>query len=146
MSLAHFESFGGSEREPRMFRYSVKADRALANAIAVAAREAGLSVESFVQAHFDRILDAPVRTDPVLPDAPALAASHGIPVMAARIYLLLASRAQGGIAARSLSQLAADMNSNMTMVARQIEALTAAGLVADEGITRGGRRYRVSSL
>lgn len=64
----------GPYRPEQIIRYAVRCDRERAQAIERAAHKAGVSVAGFVQAHFDRILDAadkPVAA-PAAPDTLAL--------------------------------------------------------------------------
>lgn len=82
MSLSWVVSSGESEPPPRLYRYSVRCDRARAYDIAAAAKRAGMSEEAFVQAHFDRILDPveePAPADPAPEGAEKKARTAGSP-------------------------------------------------------------------
>lgn len=63
----------GPERTvaPALYRFTVKCDRDRNAAIERAARKAGLSVNEFVQRHFDGILDVGSPAAPGAPAAPA---------------------------------------------------------------------------
>lgn len=80
-------------RSDQFYRFSVKCDRAMNARLQDAAREAGVSVTTLVQRHFETILDEPADDTGFSPDV--FARKHGISVQAARLWKALSSAADG---------------------------------------------------
>ncbi|OBQ72369.1 hypothetical protein A8145_06040 [Mesorhizobium loti] len=117
------------ERADSFYRFSVKCDRLTNLKIEAAARKAGMSVNSFVQRHFETILEAaPVAaTVPERFDAPAFAKRHGVTIQAANVWFSLSTHARNGLVQRSLKNLASDVGT--THVERLIEQLIGASTI-----------------
>jgi len=92
------------EAEPEIYRYSVRCGRSTAQAIAKAADRSGLTVNAFVQQHFEALFDQvtgrkKVASTDVAASAGekredlAMARRHGIAPGAVRIYRLIESLA-----------------------------------------------------
>lgn len=79
------------EFEERCFRFSVRCDRDFNQRIEKAARKAGLSVTTFVQRHFETILDEPA--DDAGFSLQVFARKHGISEQAARLWKAMHSMA-----------------------------------------------------
>ncbi|MCF6111973.1 hypothetical protein L2331_19050 [Mesorhizobium muleiense] len=118
-------------RADSFYRFSVKCDRLTNIKITAAARKAGMTVNSFVQRHFEAILDepaaapAPVQSEKF--DAPSFAKRHGVPIMAANLWLSLSMHARNGLVQRAQKQLAADVGTDLAFPL--IKRLVAAGLI-----------------
>jgi hypothetical protein len=97
---------GEQERADSYYRYSVNCDRTRNNLIAAAARKAGMSATSFVQAHFDAIFDGS-------PDergfvAEAFARKHDISAQAARLWRAMRGKAdEHGVVSGAAREFAA---------------------------------------
>lgn len=131
-------------REPTHFRFSVKCDRVKNAAIERAARAAGMSVNAFVQAHFDRILDIPTKTAGAAFDAPAFAQRHGVSLSAAALWGLMKAECNAdGLVSRSYVALARTVNQSPSTVQNQMEMLIEAGLVS---LVRRGQSLVAPSL
>ncbi|OBQ68386.1 hypothetical protein EFV37_25190 [Mesorhizobium loti] len=118
------------ERADSFYRFSVKCDRLTNLKIASAARKAGMSVNSFVQRHFETILDvapASLAAQPTRFDAPSFARRHNVTIQAANLWLSLSTHARNGLVQRSLKDLAADVG--VPRVELLIERLVAAGTI-----------------
>lgn len=72
------------ERADQFYRFSVKCDRAMNARLEAAARAAGVSVTTFVQRHFETILDEPADAAGFSPDV--FARKHGVSSQAARMW------------------------------------------------------------
>lgn len=82
--MNHGGRFDTPEFDERCFRYSVRCDREKSKRIEAAARKAGVSANTFVQQHFDAILDEPA--DETGFAAGPFARDHGISEAAARMW------------------------------------------------------------
>jgi len=71
-------------RVDQFYRFSVKCDRVTNARIEKAARAAGISPTTFVQRHFETILDEPADSSGFSPDA--FAREHNISPQAARVW------------------------------------------------------------
>jgi len=118
-----------NERTESFYRFSVKCDRLTNLKIEAAARKAGLSINSFVQRHFETILDAPLAADvgKALFHAPTFAKRHGVSIQAANLWFSLSSHARNGLVQRSLKDLATDVG--VSRVEKLIERLIGAGTI-----------------
>lgn len=105
----------------QFYRYSVKCDRAFAARLEEAARRAGVSVNAFVQLHFERILEEPARSDlpaarPLpLAELQALARRNRISLSAAKLFVWMrgAADANGQLrVAHAEAVRLADISSN----------------------------------
>lgn len=120
-------------REEAVYRYSVKADRITKGRIERAARTAGLSVEAFVQRHFDTILD-----QPAAPPAPfdmrsfvpaVFADRHGLAMFDAHVWARLRLHADtSGISRRRIGDIAAELDAADRSVRLALNRLERAGL------------------
>ncbi|UCI23708.1 hypothetical protein [Mesorhizobium sp. B2-8-5] len=79
------------ERADQFYRFSVKCGRAMNARLEAAARAAGVSVTTFVQRHFETILDEPADDAGFSPDV--FARKHGISVQAARMWSVMRKQA-----------------------------------------------------
>lgn len=136
-----------TERPPSFFRYTVRADRARAKAIEAAAAKAGLSVETFVQRHFDRILDAPTGPAKKKPfDADRFVKKHGVRRIEALIYGELLKRADpdDGVSRASAADIAFALDLRLETVREALRALCDLDLAANHGSTgRHGNVYQL---
>ncbi|WP_353641349.1 hypothetical protein [Mesorhizobium sp. WSM2239] len=132
---------GSHERPETFLRYSVKCDRVMASRIETAAKKAGLSVNAFVQQHFDAILD-PKASPQGQGEGGAVAFSskafnplefsrrYRVSVPAARVWAALAGHVDAdGLARVSLLQLGRDAGVDGSYPQRLIAALVEAGRV-----------------
>lgn len=128
------------ERDEQYYRYSVKCDRATSQRIERAAREAGKSVTAFVQAHFDRILDAKPAADAARPfDAENFARENRVPLTAALMWHVLRQRAAGdGRVSLSQRQMAEAIGCDVSTPHRLTGALVEAGRLQILERSRGG--------
>ncbi|EHK56836.1 hypothetical protein [Allomesorhizobium alhagi] len=155
--LGHIAS-SRAERQETFFRYSVKCDRLTATRIEIAARKAGLTVNAFVQQHFDTILDAKSaalrqaqvkdapRFDRKRFDAIGFARRHKVSIPAARVWAALAGRVDAeGRGRATLLQLARDADVDGTYPGLLLKALAEAGMVEVIEPSRSGRPglYRI---
>lgn len=98
-------------REEAWYRYSVRCDRGRNAAITKAAAKAGLTVNAFVQRHFDRILEADLAepakaSDISQPELQGFAQRHGVTVGHARVWFLLKGlRGCDGVARMSIPEI-----------------------------------------
>jgi hypothetical protein len=137
------------EFEEKCFRFTVRCDRDMNRRIELAARKAGLSVTSFVQKHFETILEAPKaanRADDF--DARTFAVENGISVTGARLWHALRQAAdKHGIATLKLVDMSRALGDNLcdNYAAKPRDDLIAAGLLEEVGPSRGrdGKSYRV---
>ena len=129
------------ERGDRLYRFSVKCDRAMNARIEGAARQAGLTTTAFVQKHFETILDRAAGGRPALENfnARSFAERHGIPGMAARVWHWMATHADADSRAQgSTLTIAAAVGCDRSHVSISRDALVEAGLITLED--RGGGR------
>lgn len=122
---------GDTWREPQCWRFTVRCDRATNAAIERAARAEGISVSAFVQAHFDRILDAPAvkAAEPAF-DALSFARRHALAPSAAALWGLMKAGCNGeGLFSASYSSLGRAMGMTPNAIQHQVSRLIAAGLV-----------------
>lgn len=93
------------ERADSFYRFSVKCDRETNLRIEDAARKAGMTVNGFVQRHFETILDEPADDTGFSPDA--FAREHGISGQAARMWNAMRRRADAvGVVSGSVREFA----------------------------------------
>lgn len=131
-------------REPQCWRFTVRCDRATNAAIERAARAAGMSVNAFVQAHFDRILDTPAQPGGAAFDATTFAQRHGVSLSAAALWGLMKAECNAeGLVSRSYVALARTANQSPSTVQNQMEMLIEAGLVS---LVRRGQSLVAPSL
>lgn len=88
-------AYGDPERDEKHYRYSVKCDRAFSYKLEAAARAAGVSVTTFVQDHFDRILEWSSAGPPEAFEVGAFARKHAVSRDAARVWKVMRDRADG---------------------------------------------------
>lgn len=136
------------ERPDNFFRFSVKCDRLTNIKIAAAAGKAGMTVNSFVQRHFDRILEAPVAPVEAVPptfDAAAFSIRHNVTIQAANLWFVLATHARDGVVQRTLRDLAVDLG--VHRAEPLVEQLIATGMLVVVRTASGARPalYRVIS-
>jgi hypothetical protein len=137
-----------------VYRYSVKCNRTRSQEIQIAARAAGLSVEAFVQRHFDGILDAAPTEKPSFDaasfDLIGFSRRHNLTLSAARIWLALRSRCDGARrASMSREDLCAAAGIGKNHVTRALDALEAERLIEQPDYahgTPGGATYLVRGL
>lgn len=133
--------------DERHYRYSVKCDREMAQAIGRAAAAAGLSATAFVQRHFETILGQrrPDRRDGPF-DAAGFAARHGLPVGAARIWHAMRREAdRDGMVQIMIDDLADLAGTSPHWVRKWREQLVKAGLahIASHRGRGGAPVYRI---
>jgi len=78
-------------RADQFYRFSVRCDRATNARLVAAARAAGVSVTTFVQRHFEMILDEPADDTGFSPDV--FAREHGCSPQAARLWKVMGAHA-----------------------------------------------------
>lgn len=107
------------------YRFSVRCDRERNAAIERAAKAAGLSATTFVQQHFDTILDAGIASNNGAP-------SIGGQILTAgqrRLHAVLIARSDAdGLVVFKPVSIAAELGSTPNSVRQQIKALNKAGL------------------
>lgn len=131
MSLALFNPGNDCEREAAFFRFTVRCDRDLNTRIERAAKKAGVSPTTFVQRHFDRILERDRKTfDATNFDILGFSKRHHVGVGAARLYALLRSEADAqGSFKKSLLQIADHFQMSTSLAGQYRTALVEIGLV-----------------
>jgi len=136
------------DRTPDLYRFTVRCDRAMNRRIEIAARKAGVSPTSFVQAHFERILDAavPAATDVSAIDPVAFARRNGITLLAARLWVALRARADESgritVSRRTMAEWSGSAPTDGAGSARR--QLLKSGLLVEEGLAGvNGTTYRV---
>jgi DNA-binding MarR family transcriptional regulator len=126
-----------------IYRYSVRCDRDRFHALGRAAKTAGVSVEAFVQAHFETILDAqplPSATAPDGSDDRIIAGQLDISVGQWRVARALADRANAeGVAAVSYKEIAASTGLGEGSIPQFILRLQDRNLIERTGRPRSGR-------
>ncbi|TIX23879.1 hypothetical protein [Mesorhizobium sp.] len=93
------------ERADSFYRFSVKCDRLTNLKIEAAARKAGMTVNGFVQRHFETILAVPAAHTADAParfDASSFAKRHGVTIQTANLWFSLSTHAHNGLVQRSL--------------------------------------------
>jgi hypothetical protein len=118
------------ERADSFYRFSVKCDRLTNLKIEAAARKAGMTVTSFVQQHFETILEEPAKPTAELPsnfDAPTFAKRHDVTIQAANLWFSLSTHARNGLVQRSLKDLGTDIG--VPRAEKLIEQLVAADII-----------------
>jgi len=145
------------EAEPEIYRYSVRCGRSTAQAIAKAADRAGLTVNAFVQQHFETLFSQ-VSGGKKAPQADvaagagekredlALAQRHGVTPGAIKVYRLIESLADGeGMCQIGADDIAARTGFGAGSVRVFLSNLVTAELLARtrNGGFRGVSAYRV---
>ncbi|MER9814268.1 hypothetical protein [Mesorhizobium sp. M0129] len=125
-----------AERDDAVYRYSVRCDRATSARIDAAARKAGINVSSFVQRHFESILDARPNAPKLASfdaagfDAVAFSKRHHVTLLAARLWCTLRVHAgEDGQIQRFQTVLAEDIGCDHASTGRLVAALIEAGLL-----------------
>ncbi|RWC47981.1 MAG: hypothetical protein EOS55_14045 [Mesorhizobium sp.] len=118
------------ERADSFYRFSVKCDRLTNLKIEAAARKAGMTVNGFVQRHFETILAVPAAHTADAParfDASSFAKRHGVTIQTANLWFSLSTHAHNGLVQRSLRDLAADLG--VHRADHLIDRLIVAGMI-----------------
>lgn len=142
-------AYGDQVRDERWYRYSVRADRTFALRLEAAAAKAGVSVNAFVQAHFETILQARGSEAPAFDaarfDAVAFGRDRAVPVAAARIWKVLRQRADDkGLVRVTLAEIETATGLNYGSLSKALATLKEAGLVEQlSGAGTKGTQYRV---
>jgi hypothetical protein len=142
-------AYGEAVRDENVYRYSVRCDRAFSQRLEAAAKRAGVSVTTFVQRHFETILEAPApAAEPFNAasfNALAFARRHGVPAAAAQIWREMRKRVDGkGELRISQTDLMIETGVPQGSIAKAMLALKDAGLVEQlSGSSAQGTKYRV---
>ena len=136
------------DRTPDLYRFTVRCDRAMNRRIEIAARKAGVSPTSFVQQHFETILDAATPAKPALLaiDPIDFARRNGVTLLAARLWIALSARAdvegRVTVSRKTMAGWLGCASPEGGGSARK--QLVKAGLLAEESLAgRDGTTYRV---
>lgn len=144
-------AYADTERDDKHYRYSVKCDRTFAMRLDVAAAKAGMSVTSFVQAHFETILERPAPA--VLPpfdvasfDPVAFSRRTNVAIPASRIWAAMRERANT-FGELNISQAEIERATGVALAAipKLVLQLKEAGLLVQisGAASKAGARYRV---
>lgn len=142
-------AYGEPARDESVYRYSVRCDRSFSQRLEAAAKLAGVSATTFVQRHFETILDAPaVDAAPFNTaafNALAFARRHGVPPPSAQIWKAMRKRADGeGCLRMSHTDIEVEAGVPNSSIAKALLALKDAGLVEQlSGSSAQGTKYRV---
>lgn len=121
---------GERQRAPTYFRYTVRADRDRARAIEAAARKAGLSVEAFVQRHFDGIVAPRNGAAARSFDPASFAVKHGLPRITALVLGEVVARAdENGVAQLRVGDIVAALAISPGTAQRALDALLERGML-----------------
>lgn len=135
------------ERADQFYRFSVKCDRTMNARVEAAARAAGVSVTTFVQRHFETILDEPADDTGFSPDA--FAREHGISAQAARMWSAMRKGADSvGVVSGGVREFAIAAKVSAGHGSDYLSELLLAGLVkmlARPGAGRSGT-YRIAKV
>lgn len=141
-------AYGEPERDERWYRYSVKCERTFAMRLEAAAKAAGKSVNAFVQAHFETILEAPLAAesfDPARFDAVNFSRRHALPVPAALVWKELRAGASAqGLVRATHAQIEEATGIPYGSIPKLLLSLKDAGLIEQlSGAGTKGAQYRV---
>lgn len=142
-------AYGDQVRDELWYRYSVRCDRAFSQRLEAAAKRAGVSATTFVQRHFEMILEAPAPAEPFNAasfNALAFARRHAVPAAAAQIWREMRKRADGdGCLRISQTDLVIETGVPPGSIAKAMLALKDAGLVEQlSGSSAQGTKFRVT--
>ncbi len=134
-----------------VYRFSVKCNRAFCRRVTDAARAAGVSVNDFVQRHFDRILDPKVppakHFDEAAFDANAFARRHRVRASAAKAWAYMASQAdRDGRLKATVGNMAEGARMDCEFFRKCIKELIEAGVLTrlNSHSGKSGSTYRIS--
>ncbi|MBZ9719124.1 hypothetical protein LB519_14845 [Mesorhizobium sp. AD1-1] len=117
------------ERSDSFYRFSVKCDRLMNMKIEAAARKAGVSATTFVQRHFETIVDEPADDSGFSADV--FARQHGVSVHAARLWNVMRRDADpAGVVSGGLREFASAARVSAGHGSDYMAELLGAGLVS----------------
>lgn len=140
---------GDQARDEAFYRFSVRCDRERNAAIAKAAAKLGLTPNTFVQRHFDRILEADLAEQPKAApvgqsELQGFARRNGVTVGHARVWFLLKGKAGAdGVVSMALHDIGEACHVTRDTVRTYVSDLSVRGLL-DRVDGPGVARFRVS--